>query len=1210
MRAFVGRLGDLRWRGALAAAIASLLLIPVGRGLERMLERQLVRTRVEDVRSALRAQVGAVEEEIARTERSVERLAGLMDVAFAAEEEPYAVAFDTGMVRFPDGTQRVRDFDPRLDAALWVPRDHPRDHWWRAALWRSRRVVALFGTGRLDESAEAVFFISEGGAESIVIPSDTLYARRPRGPTYDASRWVDPVRPVADPDGRAVWLPTTFTADPPEWYGTIVAPVHRAGRVVGVAGIDLRIAGLFAGMGRLLHAPGTSLAVIDTRRGNAIAYAEGEVFAAPPSPTRVVDSLAAPHRAAVTALLAAVAAAPAGDALTTQDGASLLGARLPGRGWVAVVSVPDDAVLAPLLDSIRVVRITLLLVFVGLLVTVVALTNAAARRRRALALGAQARFLAGLNEATLDLLVQHDRPEVMQALIERMGPLLEAAELAVMTPEGDRFAVRATSESLRPSQGYLAGRHEVPLAWEAHDTQRPVLRPDHRTRPAGWPADIPETARRVMVVPVLGDGRVEAVLIASRPATAAMFTDDDVTHGTMLARLAALALRNATIHADAVRTAEERGRALRESEERLQLALAATSEGVWDWDFATDRVRLSPQGRRLVGDDPGAGTFGSEAFFNRLHPLDAPRARAAAEAQLAGRTPFFREEVRARHTDGSWRWFLLRGKVVQRAPDGTPLRAVGTLTDIGDRKGVEEERERTLGLLRATLESTADGILTVDMEGRIASYNTPFVQMWRMPLEVLESGDDARAIGVVLEQLADPDAFVAKVQYLYAHPEETSFDTLRFTDGRVFERYSRPMFVGGEPRGRVWSFRDVTARVEAEARRAAAEVDLQRAQKLESVGRLAGGVAHDFNNMLMVILGHAELALQDASAGPEVREALQQVVEAASRSARLTRQLLMFARRQMVAPEAVDVGAALGELVPMLRGAIEERIGITWTLAEGLWPVWIDRGQLDQVLTNLCLNARDAVTGTGAIAIEVGNVRYDAPFDVRSGRVEPGEYVRIVVRDTGVGMDAEVLDKVFEPFFTTKPQGSGTGLGLASVYGAVTQHGGMVFAESTPGAGSTFTVLLPRHRSAVQAPPDAARPAVPAGKGTVLVVEDEPAIRGLLERLLGAMGYQVRAVGEPEEALRLVQYPSTTVDLLLTDVVMPGMSGPELAVAVRRHRPGLRVLFMSGYARDAVGHPELQGTAQAFLGKPFTARELAEAVREAFAGNPGPDRLD
>ena len=378
---------------------------------------------------------------------------------------------------------------------------------------------------------------------------------------------------------------------------------------------------------------------------------------------------------------------------------------------------------------------------------------------------------------------------------------------------------------------------------------------------------------------------------------------------------------------------------------------------------------------------------------------------------------------------------------------------------------------------------------------------------------------------------------------------------------------------------------------------------LFRAQKMEAVGRLAGGVAHDFNNLLTAITGHAELVREDLREGDRLREDIEEILNAANRAAVLTKQLLAFSRRQVLAPRVVDLNALVANMDKMLRRLIGEDIDLRTVLGEDLGAVRADPGQLEQVLVNLAVNARDAMPQGGRLTLETGNVELDDAYVHAHEPVRPGPYVMLAVSDTGTGMTEEVQARIFEPFFTTKEAGKGTGLGLATVYGIVKQSGGYVWVYSEVGRGSAFKVYLPQ----VDEAPEALTARAPAvgtagGTETILVVEDEAMVRSLARISLGKRGYRVLEAANGGEALQLTEQHTDPIHLMVTDLVMPGMSGQELAERLARLRPGMKVLYISGYTDRALMRESVLPPGAAYLEKPFTPDALARKVRAVLDG--------
>jgi signal transduction histidine kinase/CheY-like chemotaxis protein len=374
---------------------------------------------------------------------------------------------------------------------------------------------------------------------------------------------------------------------------------------------------------------------------------------------------------------------------------------------------------------------------------------------------------------------------------------------------------------------------------------------------------------------------------------------------------------------------------------------------------------------------------------------------------------------------------------------------------------------------------------------------------------------------------------------------------------------------------------------------------LLQSQKMEAIGRLAGGIAHDFNNLLTVIAGQTYM-LRNQTAGGPVREGVERIEATAERAAELIRQLLAFSRKQVLQPGVLRLNAIVEAMVPMLTRVIGEDVELSTRLAPRLLHVKADPTQLEQVIMNLAVNARDAMPRGGRLTLETANLRVDAAHAPPSPDLASGEYVMLGVTDTGLGMDAETRRRLFEPFYTTKEPGKGTGLGLATVYGIVQQSGGHIVVRSQPGEGATFKIYLPAVHDVVEAPETPVADDIPRGSETILVVEDEHEVRALVRQVLQERGYRVIEAGGPREALRFVTDATTSVDLLLTDVIMPQMTGRALADLLTADQPGLPVLFMSGYADSAVVEHGVLQSGRAYLQKPFTPAQLARVVRRVL----------
>ena len=514
---------------------------------------------------------------------------------------------------------------------------------------------------------------------------------------------------------------------------------------------------------------------------------------------------------------------------------------------------------------------------------------------------------------------------------------------------------------------------------------------------------------------------------------------------------------------------------------------------------------------------------------------------------------------------------------------------------------LREERERLAGILRGTNVGTwewnvqTDGLLVnerwAEITGRTLAEISPVtIETWKK----LTHPEDLKASNELMERHFRGELDYYELELRMWHKEERWVWIL--DRGRVtsWTPDGKPLMVMG-------THQDITERKRAEEERMRLEADLQQAQKMESVGRLAGGVAHDFNNILTVILGHVQMAIDQVDPSQEIHSDLTEIQKAAERSADLTRQLLAFARKQSIVPKVLDLSKILEGLVPMLRRLIGESISLVWQPNGELWPVQMDPSQVDQILVNLCANARDSISGVGKIEIQLENVRFDDAYCDDHAGFHAGEFIRLRVRDNGRGMDQETMGHIFEPFFTTKGIGEGTGLGLATIYGIVKQNKGFIHVQSQLGEGTEFHIFLPRYAgegesSTVQG----ASAAVMKGSETILLVEDEGTILDMTAKMIRQMGYTVLPASSPDEALRIAREYAGTIHLLVTDVVMPDMNGRDLARNLTRLRPAIQRLFMSGYTADVIAHNGMLLGGVNFIQKPFSSHDLSRKIREVL----------
>jgi PAS domain S-box-containing protein len=498
---------------------------------------------------------------------------------------------------------------------------------------------------------------------------------------------------------------------------------------------------------------------------------------------------------------------------------------------------------------------------------------------------------------------------------------------------------------------------------------------------------------------------------------------------------------------------------------------------------------------------------------------------------------------------------------------------------------------------RRLFEAAKDGILIIDAEnGRVVDVNPFLVALLGYSREeFLEK--NVWDLGPFKDVIASQQAF-----HELQREELVRYDdlTLETHDGRRIDvEFISNLYSVDQVKVIQCNIRDISDRLKAEKERASLESQLQKSQRLEAIGQLAGGVAHDFNNLLTVINNYAGFAIEELREADPVRADLEEILKAGQRAAGLTRQLLAFSRKQLLAPQVLSLNGVVAGIEGMLRRLIGEDIHIATSLAGDLGTVEADPGQIEQVIVNLAINARDAMPGGGKLTISTANVTLDEDYATQHSDITPGEFVLLSVADNGCGMDEETRNRVFEPFFTTKEKGKGTGLGLATVYGIVRQSGGNILIYSEPDLGSTFKVYLPR----VDAAPSKTQRPLPVeaiGHETVLIVEDEDGVRRLAKRILKAAGYQVLTAANGGEALLLCEQSSTDIHLLLTDVVMPQMSGKQLTERLALIRPEMKVLYMSGYTDDAIVHHGVLASGIRFIGKPFTGAALTTKVREAL----------
>ncbi|MFQ5526189.1 MAG: PAS domain-containing protein [Thermoanaerobaculia bacterium] len=633
---------------------------------------------------------------------------------------------------------------------------------------------------------------------------------------------------------------------------------------------------------------------------------------------------------------------------------------------------------------------------------------------------------------------------------------------------------------------------------------------------------------------------------------------------------------------------------LHESERRMELAIAGSQGGWWDIemdplrpDDIPDAISLDPSIKAFIGFQDSEFPNSLQAWRDRILEEDLPEYSAAARNHLKGLTPLYQIEYRVRHQDGSVRWIFTRGRI-SRDKRGKPVRWSGIDWDITDSKQTGDR----LNLLQRAVEQSSSLVIITDTEARIEYVNPKFTRVTGYsPDEIIGSKPS------VLKSDQTPREVHRELwRALSAGHEWQGEFRNRKKDGSaywVISSISPIKDADGVTRHYLSVQEDITERKRIEAR-------LAQSQRLESVGQLVSGVAHDFNNLLTAVIGFAELGIRQLSAGEPLRRELLEIKKAGQSADDLTRQLLAFSSRQMLELQALDLNRIVTDIEELLRRTISEDIELDFELSSELGATRADPAQMRQILVNLAVNARDAMPGGGRLTIRTDDVELDDQFDFGTETPVAGPYVLLAVTDTGHGIDERNQARVFEPFYTSKPRGQGTGLGLSTVYGVVKQCEGYISLDSEPGVGTCFKIYLPRVRETIE--PQTAALVAPSDGGdeTILVVEDNAGVRKVAAQTLKTRGYRVFSCSSPENAIQV--FAEHEIDLLLTDMVMPGTNGAGLARELLSRKPSLRVLLMSGYTERSLMDLQGLGPGTPFLHKPFRLDDLLTKVRESLEG--------
>lgn len=604
------------------------------------------------------------------------------------------------------------------------------------------------------------------------------------------------------------------------------------------------------------------------------------------------------------------------------------------------------------------------------------------------------------------------------------------------------------------------------------------------------------------------------------------------------------------------------------------------------------------EGRRLYNSHAYQSILGyspeelkNSSSLDQIHPEDRERVKeAAAEARRTGIGKNL--EYRIRHKDGTWRDLESTSSVICNA-NGAPEKLVIVNRDITERKRASQALRLSEVSFRSVIENAPYGIFRAHASGKLLLVNPALQKMLGY-----DSEDELMRLNLISDIHRDPLQHEKSIELFASQKDFTQVEVeWKRKDGTPIRVRCTGRLVKDSGQGAVYFevfAEDVTEKLLLERQ-------LRMAQKMEAIGRLSGGIAHDFNNLLGVIIGYSQVLKRSLQAGTPLFEHTEEIEKAGQRAATLTRQLLAFSRQQVLAPAVLDLNSLMSEMAKMLPRLIGEDIELAMALDPAIGRVKADQGQIEQVVMNLAVNARDAMPRGGKLIIETANVSVDEAYTRHHPGSRAGDYVMFSVTDTGTGIDSETLARIFEPFFTTKPRGKGTGLGLATVYGVVKQSDGYVWVDSKIEKGSSFKIYLPRIEEPVSVVEHAAPPTETfRGTETVLLVEDADALRKLTNVLLEQNGYRVLPAANGAEALQMMREKPERIDLLLTDVIMPGMDGRALAKHLELLQPGLKVLYVSGYTDAAiVGHGAFESGA-ALLHKPFTEEGLIQKVREVL----------
>lgn len=873
------------------------------------------------------------------------------------------------------------------------------------------------------------------------------------------------------------------------------------------------------------------------------------------------------------------------------DGIALLQASLEIDPHLIPIVMTGQGTIQTAVDAMRLGAFDYVLKPFRLQVFMPVLTRAINLRRLKLE-NLQLRETVAIYELCQTISFTLDPQTIISKLADAALQQTDADEVSVLLPtaEGDELyvaAVRGVGRErllgeripLQQSISSWVVRERAPLLLEGEIN-------DDRFR-ALWPrADI----RSAISVPMQVANKLVGTINLNSLNRPRPFTLGQLKALTILASTAAAALESASLHAQ-VRAAEANYRSIFEN--AVEGIFQSTPEGKF--------ITVNPALARILGYDSADEMVAAITdIANQLY-VD-PEVRTEVERLQAKDSVVEHFEFEAYRKDGTKIWLSQNRRA---AATGEGRRYFeGSVEDITDRKRAEVELSQSEQRYRDLVENARDIIYEHDLQGRYTSINKAGEQ--------ITGYAQSEALALNLEATVAPGHLQAArdmIRRKLAGETVTAYELEILTKdgGRVpVEVNTRLVYHDGVPVGVQGIARDITERKHLEEALRESEEQLRQSQKLEAIGQLAGGVAHDFNNLLTAINGYSALSLRRVGADHPITPYLEEIKKAGDRAANLTRQLLAFGRKQLLQPLAINLNDIVSDMIKMLKRLIGEDIQLATKLGVDLKQVKADPGQLEQVLVNLVVNARDAMLRGGTVTIETANTTLDGTYASKHVGVQPGEYVMLAVSDTGSGMDPQTQSRIFEPFFTTKEKGKGTGLGLSTVYGIIRQSGGNVWVYSEVAKGTTFKVYLPQVEAEALAQVETSHE-ISAQRGweTVLLVEDEDMVRHLASELLEDSGYVVLQASGGEEAINLCRDHAEPIDLLITDVVMPKISGKEVADKLRTIHPETKVLFMSGYTDEAIVHHGIVDSNIAFIQKPFSEQALAQKVRDVLDAKNG-----